>query len=25
VICNVDKNLVDFTECGFSIPHPHER
>jgi hypothetical protein len=25
VICNVGKNLVDFTECGFSKPHPHER
>jgi hypothetical protein len=25
VICNVRKNLVDFTECGFSIPHLHER
>ena len=25
VICNVGKNLVDFTECGFGIPHPHER
>ncbi len=25
IICNVGKNLVDFAECGFSIPHPHER
>ena len=24
-IRNVSKNLVDFTECGLSIPHPHER
>jgi len=25
IIRNVGKNLVDFAECGFSIPHPHER
>jgi len=25
VIYNVGKNLVNFTECGFSISHPHER
>jgi len=24
-IRNVGKNLVHFAECGFSIPHPHER
>jgi hypothetical protein len=25
IICNVGKNLVDFAERSFSIPHPHER
>jgi hypothetical protein len=25
VVCNVRKNLVEFSECGLSIPHPHER
>ena len=24
-IRNVGKNLIDFAERGFSIPHPHER
>jgi len=24
-IRDVGKNFIDFTECGFSIPHLHER